>query len=134
MTTPDCASWRNPRILLTLSLIFLCGLTAGALAMRYGIHGMMHQPEPYWQEGGKQLALERLTKELDLSPAQAKELETILDDFVMYVQTLQAQMDEVRADGKQRILRILNDAQRQKFEQMLEQVQARQKTQQNRQD
>jgi hypothetical protein len=43
----------------------------------------------------------------------------ILDDFVMYMQMLQAQMDEVRANGKERILRVLDEKQRDKFEKML---------------
>lgn len=125
MSWEDCSSWRSPRVLLSLTLIFLCGVVGGAMAMRFAVHGMVHKAEPYWQEGGKAIALERMTKELDLTADQRRELETILDDFVMYVQTLQAQMDEVRANGKQRILRILNDQQKQKFEKMLVELQAR---------
>ena len=60
----------NPRVLLTMSLIFLAGAVAGGLAMRYGLHGMMHAQAPFWQEGGKQVSLQHLTSELE-SDAQA---------------------------------------------------------------
>jgi hypothetical protein len=117
----------NPRVLLTISLIFLAGAVTGGLAMRHGLHGMMHAQAPFWQEGGKQVSLQRLTNELNLTPKQQAELETVLDDFVMYVQTLQAQMDEVRATGKARILRVLDEHQKEKFERMLGHVQQAQR-------
>jgi DNA-binding MarR family transcriptional regulator len=79
-----------------------------------------------WREGGKEISLDRFRKELSLSPAQAKQMETILDDFFGYYQTLQAQMDEVRASGKARILSTLNEEQRKKFEKMMSDLQAKQ--------
>jgi len=77
-------SWRTPRILLTLLLVFLSGAAAGALGMRYGIHGILRKPGPYWKEGGKEISLQRFKRELDLSPEQAEQMETVLDDFVLY--------------------------------------------------
>jgi len=112
--------------MLSLALIFLCGVVGGAMAMRFAVHGVVHKAETGLPGDEKAIALERMTKELDLTDSQRRELETVLDDFVMYVQTLQAQMDEVRANGKQRILRILNDQQKQKFEKMLDDVHGRQ--------
>lgn len=127
MTSDRRTCLTNPRVLLTISLIFLAGALAGGLAMRYGVHSMLHAQAPFWQEGGKQVSLQRLTTELDLTPTQQSELETVLDDFVMYVQTLQAQMDDVRASGKARIMRVLDERQKQKFEKMLGQVQQAQR-------
>lgn len=118
LPTPQ-ASWHNPRILLVLLLVFLCGSLAGALAMRYGVHPRMHQPPPRWTEGGKEISLLRFEKELDLTPEQAERIETILDDFVMYYDTLGAQMNEVRANGKNRILNALDLDQKKRFEAML---------------
>jgi len=126
MVADDCVSWRNPRILFILLLIFLCGSLAGAVAMRYGLQPHFYKPAPYWSEGGKEISLQKFKKELDLTPQQADEIETVLDDFVKYYQTLQAQMDEVRATGKSRILRILNAEQKQKFEKMLSELQSKQ--------
>ena len=124
--TGTSLSWQNPRVLATLFVVFLAGLVVGALLMRFGFHDLLHKPQPFWQEGGKQVSLDRLTKELDLTPEQQKQLETVLDDFMMYVQMLQAQMDEVRATGKMRVMKILNEDQKRKFERMMGQLQARQ--------
>jgi hypothetical protein len=44
----------------------------------------------------------------------------------MYYQTLQAQMDDVRATGKQRILRILREDQKQRFEKLIGEIQSKQ--------
>ncbi len=78
---------------------------------------------PSWREGGKEISLLRFKKELALTPAQTEELELVLDDFMKYYQMLQSQMDDVRAMGKTRILRVLDDAQKRKFEKMLSEMQ-----------
>ncbi len=111
--------WLNPRVLLTVFLIFLSGGLAGALVMRFGIHALPQNSAVYYPVGDRKVALQQLTNELELSPAQVQQLELILDDFVMYVQMLQAQMDEVRANGKYRVMRVLDEKQQKKFEKML---------------
>lgn len=119
MPPPPHPTWRNPRILLTLLLVFLCGSLAGALAMRYGVHPRLHSQAPYWSEAGKEISLQRLQRELDLTEKQSEEIALILDDFVKYMHSLQAQMEEVRADGKRRILQVLDERQKQRFLEML---------------
>ena len=114
----DRAPWQNPRILYTLIFVFLSGVGAGALTMRYGFPPEKHRTA-YGQPGGKDISIQRFRSELNLTPDQTKEFETVLDDFMMYYQTLQAQMDDVRATGKQRLMRILKEDQRQKFEKLL---------------
>jgi hypothetical protein len=94
--------------------------------MRFGMPLERHKTGPYWKEGGSAISIQRFRKELDLNPQQTQEIETVLDDFVMYYQTLQAQMDDVRATGKNRILKILNEEQKQKFEHMLSDLQSKQ--------
>ena len=111
--------------IVTLALVFLCGLLAGGLTMRYGIHQWLHKKGTPLPGSDKEISLQRLTRELDLTPEQSRRLEVVLDDFVKYVQTLQAQMDDVRATGKERIMLILNDEQKGKFETMLNGLQAR---------
>jgi hypothetical protein len=118
-------AWRNPQLLLVLALIFLCGAIAGAIAMGTAFHhwpGSL-RPAPSWREGGKEISLLRFKKELNLTPAQTEELELVLDDFMKYYQMLQSQMDDVRAMGKTRILRVLDDQQKRKFEKMLSEMQ-----------
>ncbi|MCX6622338.1 MAG: hypothetical protein NTY38_14965 [Acidobacteria bacterium] len=109
-----------------LLLVFLLGATCGALTMRFGLHQILHRAGPAWREGGKEISLQRFRKELDLSEAQAEQMEIVLDDFMTYYQTLQAQMDDVRATGKTRILRILNEQQKRRFDKIMTDLQARQ--------
>lgn len=125
MVAANKVTWQNPRILATLLLVFLCGAMAGALTMSLGAHKWMHKPPPYWDEGGKQISMQRFTKELDLTPDQARQLETVLDDFMKYYHNLQSEMVEVRATGKNNILRILNDDQKHKFEKMMNDLEAK---------
>ena len=118
------APWLNPRILYTLLFVFLSGAAAGALAMK--LTAPHPRGGPWWKEDGREISLQRFKKELSLTPEQAKEMERVLDDFMMYYQTLQAQMDDVRATGKGRIVKLLNEDQRRKFERMLGEIQAKQ--------
>jgi len=118
--------WKNPRVIYTLLFVFLSGAVAGAVSARFSMSPEKHKTGPFWKEGGKEITLQRFKKELDLTPQQAGEVETVLDDFVMYYQTLQAQMDDVRATGKSRILKLLREDQKQKFVQMLNDLQAKQ--------
>ena len=90
----------------------MCGALAGAVAMNLGAHRPLHKA-PFWTESGKALSLENLKHELDLTPAQTEQLESILDDFVKYYRT-------VLSDGKSRIMQLLNDQQKRKFEKMMQ--------------
>jgi Spy/CpxP family protein refolding chaperone len=119
--------WRNPKVLSAILLVYLCGGITGALVLRIAANpGDKSHVGPYWKNGGKEISLQKWKKELELTPSQAAEIETILDDFVMYYDTLQAQMDEVRASGKAKIEQILDEKQRQKFGKMLLELQNRQ--------
>ncbi len=126
MTSGRQASWQNPRIFFTLLLVFVCGGIAGMLTMSLGLHHLLHPAQPGWKESGKELPLQHLKKELELTPAQSEQLETILDDYLTYYHTLQAQLDDVRASGKQRILRVLDEKQKRKFEKMMAEMQEKQ--------
>jgi Spy/CpxP family protein refolding chaperone len=107
----------NPTLVcaVTLVLIFLCGAAAGALAMNLGVHSRLHQPS-FDSPTGKALYFERLNKELDLTPAQADQLRSILNDFWDYYRT-------VLTDGKVRVEQVLNPEQRRKFERLLQEAQ-----------
>lgn len=110
--------WRSPRATCVAAfvLVFLCGAVAGALAFNLGIHSALHSKGPFWSEPGKAAALERIRKELDLTPVQTEQMESILDDFAKYYRT-------VLSDGRSRIIQILNEQQRQKFERLLRESQ-----------
>lgn len=120
--TGDCGpTWHTPRVLAVLLLVFLCGAAAGALTAR------MFTPRmpAAWGAGGREWTLDLMKKELQLTPEQAAEIETVLDEFVLYYQNLQGQMDDFRAEGKKRILRALTPEQRKKFEKMVGKVNAK---------
>jgi len=99
---------------LPITLVFLTGVLAGAVGMSIGGHGWLHhrQGAAFWTDGGKEVSLQRWKKELDLTQEQSQELTVILDDFGLYYRN-------VLSDGKARILRILNDDQKRKFDKLL---------------
>jgi hypothetical protein len=123
MFAAERASWQNPRVLTTLVLVFLTGAMAGAITMRAGLHDKMHRSaSAYWRDGRNEFSYDRLKKDLDLTPDQSERLKTILDDFDKYHEDLQAQIEDVRATGKNRILQMLDARQRQRFEQLSNQL------------
>src|SRR5713226_7320788 len=98
---------------MTITLVFLTGAIAGAVAMNLGAHKWMHRAVPFYTEGGKELWLQRWKKELRLTPEQAQAMAVILDDFGVYYRN-------VLSDGKSRILRILDDDQKHKLDRLLD--------------
>ena len=119
------APWQTPSILFTLFCVFLAGAATGAVTMRFGFPPERHKPGLAWNEAGREITLQKFKKELDLSPHQTEEMERILDDFMTYYQYAQAQMEDVRATGKGRILRILHEDQKVKFEKMMGELQVK---------
>ena len=119
------APWQTPTVLFTLVCVFLAGAATGALTMRFGFPPERHKPGLAWSEAGREITIQKFKKDLDLSPAQTQEMERILDDFMTYYQFAQAQMEDVRATGKEKILRILRDDQKVKFERMMGELQAK---------
>ena len=114
MAKPAVAQfWESPKFAGAgvLLLVFLCGAVAGAVAMNLGAHTILH-PHPFWDNSSRAEYLKSVTKQLDLTPAQAQQMSSILDDFAKYYQT-------VLSDGKARIMNILTEEQRRKFEKML---------------
>ncbi len=111
--------WQDPRVacVAALVLVFLCGTVVGGLAFNLGIHKAFHKAA-FWTDTGKAAYLDRIKKELDLTPAQTEQMESILDDFAKYYVT-------VLSDGKSRIMQILNDEQKRKFEKLLDESQKR---------
>ena len=108
-------SWDPKLASITIfALVFLCGAAAGALAMNLG-HTHLHQPA-FDMQAGRTLYFERLQKELDLTPAQTEQLQSILGDFWQYYRT-------VLSDSKARVEQVLNAEQRRKFDRLLEEAQ-----------
>jgi hypothetical protein len=117
------ASWSNPRVLATLLLVFVAGAFTGAVGMRVSLRDRLHFSSSGWGKANKAELLDRCKKDLDLTPDQAREMAAILDDYATYYQNLQEQLSDVRSSGKSRILALLNDEQKQKFERMFNEMQ-----------
>jgi hypothetical protein len=107
-------SW-DPKVAcaVALTLVFLCGGALGALVMDIRIHNRF-RPPVFDTPAGKALYFERLQRELDLTPTQSEQIQTVLNDFWQYYRT-------VLSDSKQRVEQLLTDEQRVKFEKMLQQ-------------
>jgi Spy/CpxP family protein refolding chaperone len=116
------ASWArswDPKVacMVTLTLVFLCGAAAGAVAMNFGVHNRLHQPS-FDTPVGRELYFSRMQRELNLTPAQQEQMESILNDFWQYYRT-------VLSESKAKVEQILNEEQRKKFERILQERQPR---------
>ncbi len=101
-----------------LGLVFLVGALAGALAMNECEHrGWLHST-PAWANDRPHV-MEQVKKELSLTPEQSRRMDLILDETMKQFQELHARSHEIRAEAKQRILALLNDEQKAKFEKAL---------------
>ena len=92
-------------------LVFLCGAWSAPWPSTWAPTSAC-TAKPSGPRPGKDAAVARVKKELDLTPVQVEQMETILDDFAKYYTT-------VLSDGKSRIMQILNDDQKKKFERLL---------------
>jgi len=109
---PTAASW-DPRVVCTLALVlvFFTGAAVGALVMDLGIHNRQRAPA-FDTPAGKAQYFEKLRKDLDLTPEQSVQMETVLNDFWQYYRG-------VLGDGKSKVEQLLTPAQRLKFERIL---------------
>lgn len=102
----------NASAILPLVLVFLCGVSVGALVMSLGLHKVMHTQSPFTPKLQNTITVERWKQDLNLNDKQAAQIVDILDDFSKYY-------DNVLADGNTRIMQILDPKQQAKFQQML---------------
>ena len=102
----------------TLAVVFLCGAVVGALAYDLRVHPRLHTSLSFDSPQAKALYFEHMQKELNLTPAQAEQMQSVLNDFWQYYRT-------VITDGRQRVEQILDDEQRRKFDHLLQQQQPR---------
>ena len=63
--------------------------------------------------------LQYFNKELNLSDMQQQQVEALLDDHFKYLQTLGAQMEDVRIYGREGISKLLDAEQRKKFDKLM---------------
>jgi len=111
-------SW-NPKVAcaLALGLVFLCGAASGALLMDFRVHNRS-RATILDSTASRAMNFEHMQKELNLTPGQSEQIQSVLSDFWQYYRT-------VLSDSKQRVEQLLTDEQKQKFEKMLQQPQAK---------
>ena len=108
----DAISWRNPKVLRVLLLVFAAGALSGAVTLS-GPRGILMRRDSPTQVSSagvaslrdKEKAMAVLTQELNLTPAQTEQVGAIIDDYRRYYGNIQDQVEEVRATGKSRILK-----------------------------
>ena len=119
------ASTCNLKVAGTLVVVFLAGAAVGALTMQMGLHERLHRPVsaatlPVIRKASSSDALvQRFKTELNLSADQADKIAMVLADYREYYHSLEDQLDDVRSTGKSRIMQILDEQQRTKFEKMM---------------
>jgi Spy/CpxP family protein refolding chaperone len=118
-------TWHNPRILFVLCLVFFCGIGCGVFATHQVESRVASRSLVAWQNGGRQRSMEHLKQDLDLTPEQAVQIEGLLEDLAKFYDNLQGQMDDFRADGKERIRKVLTPEQQKKFEKLLNEMSTR---------
>ena len=79
-----------------------------------------HDPAGNWHD--PELALEHLQEELGLDSKQVTNVKTILDECIMMEAELLSNIKSMKADGRDRILVLLDNQQRQKFQAVLHEV------------
>jgi Spy/CpxP family protein refolding chaperone len=109
----------DPRLVcaVTLALVFLCGAATGAVVMSFGAHTRLHQAG-FDTASGKAAYFARIEKELDLTPAQSAQMQSILNDLWQYYRV-------VISDSRTRVEQVLSEEQRKKFERILQEHQPR---------
>jgi len=117
---------KNPKVIGTLVLVFLAGGAVGALTMQMGLHEKLHRtvsaasvPAPVRKAPTNDALVQRFKTELNLSGDQTDKIAMVLEDYRQYYQSLEDQLDDVRATGKTRIMQILDEQQRAKFEKIM---------------
>jgi len=115
--------WSNPKVLVILAIIFVCGVAVGAAITRSYLRNVMNPASSVRAvEVARQVGVARLKTELNLSPAQEKSLMQVLDDYGKYYQNIEDDRDDVAAHSQQLILNLLTTGQQKRFKQILAQV------------
>jgi len=119
------ASPCNAKVAGTLVVVFLAGAAVGALTMQMGLHERLHRTVsaatlPVIRKASSNDALiQRFKTDLNLSADQTDKIAMVLADYREYYHSLEDQLDDVRSTGKSRIMQILDDQQRTRFEKMM---------------
>ena len=120
MLRQDDAGWSNPRVLVILAVIFVCGVAFGSALTSTFIHSRMGTGTAYQSmERARRVGWQKLKNELQLTPDQVRTVAKELDDYAKYYQNIEDQREDVAMLGTQRILAVLTPEQRERFYKVL---------------
>lgn len=89
---------------------------AGSAITRTYLHSRMALVGPQRTiDAAQRFGLKHLTLELNLTPDQEKFITKELDDYAKYYQNIEEERADVAEHGRQRILSVLNDEQKKRF-------------------
>lgn len=116
------------RATLYVALIFLCGALTGFAATNLWNNwwpgsASANSAKPY----SVQHRVEKFTRELNLTPDQAKQLNQILDETHSNYRRLEAEEELIREQGRARIRIILSEEQKPRYEELLAHQEANRK-------
>jgi hypothetical protein len=116
----------SKRAYLYFILTFTLGLiVGGAATIFFGWHSGLIRPH----HPDEKRIVRFLTRDLSLSDAQVQQVDQILKDTEQknkqVQQQIQPQYDAIRAEGRDRIRKVLNPDQLAKFNQLVERIDAR---------
>ena len=115
----DRATWSHPKVITALLAVFLAGAAACALGMKLVVRSSVNSSSRSLRQMDRKALLDYFNKELKLSDKQQQKVEALLDDHFKYLQTLGAQMEEVRVYGREGISKLLDAEQRKKFDKLM---------------
>ncbi len=115
MSEPRVESYRGKAFLILL-IVFLGGAVAGAVSTKIFAPKAGESTGAAPHEHEASVAVDHLREELDLDAGQVDQLQGILDYCIMKEADLLSQIEFAKEDGRQRILKILNEQQRRKFD------------------
>jgi hypothetical protein len=105
-----------------VAFIFFSGMVVGAFTMNLAERYWL-KPKPAIMEASeKQVALDHLCRELQLDDSQARAVEDILDEIIMQHADLMAQFQTNRSHVHDRIMSILNEEQKRRFDQVMSEI------------
>jgi hypothetical protein len=96
--------------IVSLLLVFLVGTVLGAVVMSYREHSGIHGSHP--GNDRMSMSIREWKQQLNLTDEQTRQLTSVLDDFSRLY-------DDLLSDGNTRILQILNEDQKKKYDRMI---------------
>ena len=112
------------RAVLYTAVIFLAGIVAGAVLMNLREHLWLH-PQGHvvtaasWAQADRSHYIEQIKTELELTEAQSREMEAILDATIRQYHDLHTFSHHIREEGIASIRATLNDEQRHRFDEIV---------------